>query len=73
MKVAAEDIKKGFGRTDESGKHVVWTALNDAVPASTRGHVLIRVEFDDGTFGNRLPKVGEEIEGVYVTRRRAAT
>lgn len=71
MKVLAEDIKKGFGCTDESGRHVMWTALNDAVPAEARGRVILRVEFDDGTFGYRFPEIGTEIEGVYVVRRRA--
>ena len=72
MKIRAEDIKKGFGRTDQT--FVVWVAVEDAYPALARGRVCIPVKFADGHGGYLFPKYGEETEGEYGlvinTRRR---
>lgn len=63
MEVAAEKIKKGFGRLD--GTFVVWVATEDARLAQVPGRVCIPVRYADGKHGFRFPLVGEEIEGVY--------
>lgn len=63
----AEDIKKGFGRTDN--RFVVWMATADAEPALARGRVKIAVMYADNKPGYVFPEFGDEIEGEYVISR----